>query len=146
MALILKSKNANLNLKADIGQLIKGDDGGYYIPSVDEAGNLTWVASEEEMPEIVGANIRGPQGKDGADGAPGRDGIDGMPGKDGIDGKDGKDGESGVYVGTTEPTDPEALIWINPEGSSSSVATQEYVDNAIANALGSIANAEDGAY
>ena len=36
MALKLKANNANLNLKTNIGQLIKGDDGGYYIPSIDE--------------------------------------------------------------------------------------------------------------
>lgn len=169
MALKLKANNGNLDLSTDIGRLIKGDDGGYYIPAVDEEGNLSWVATEDYMPAIEGSNIKGPQGepgKDGVDGKNGLDGKDGAPGKDGLDGKDGingkdgkdgingtdgkdgvdgKDGEPGVYVGTEEPTD-ESLIWINPEGSSSSVATQEYVDNAIANALAGIANAEDGAY
>ena len=119
MALKLKANNANLDLKTNIGQLIKGDDGGYYIPSIDEEGNLTWTASEADMPEIVGANILGPEG------------------------------ESGVYVGTTEPIDPEALIWINPEGqgiAADAIATKEYVDNAINAALAGIANAEDGAY
>lgn len=118
MALKLKTNNANLNLKTNIGQLIKGDDGGYYIPSIDAEGNLTWAASEKDMPEIVGANIMGPEG------------------------------ESGVYVGTTEPSD-DSLIWINPEGqgiAGDSIATKAYVDNAINAALGSIANAEDGAY
>lgn len=118
MAVKLKASNANLDLKTNIGQLIKGEDGGYYIPVIDEEGNLTWVASEEEMPEIVGANIIGPKG------------------------------ESGVYVGTEEPTD-DSVIWINPEGQGTAddkIATKEYVDNAIANALEGIANAEDGAY
>lgn len=137
MAIKLKATNANLNLKTDIGQLIKGDDGGYYIPSIDEAGNLTWIASKEDMPTIEAANIAGPQG------LPGKDGADG---KSGTDGQDGKDGESGVYVGTVEPTD-DSVIWINPEGgASSSLATTEYVDNAISTALEGIANAEDGAY
>lgn len=169
MAIKLKGSNANLDLKTNIGQLIKGEDGGYYIPAVDEAGNLTWIASNEEMPSIEGTNITGPQGEaftyedftpeqlealrgpQGIQGVQGIQGIQGNPGKDGIngtngiDGVDGKDGESGVYVGTEEPTD-DSVIWINPEGSSSSVATTEYVDNAIANALSSIANAEDGAY
>ncbi len=251
MALKLKANNGNLDLNTNIGQLIKGDDGGYYIPAVDEAGNLTWVPSEEEMPVVEGSNIKGPQGepgkdgldgkngldgKDGADGAPGRDGVDGKDGKNGIDGKDGapgkdgadgkpftyedftpeqlealrgpqglpgkdgtmtfedltdeqreslkgedgapgkdgqdgytpvkgvdyfdgkdgepgqpgKDGEkgeSGVYVGTTEPADEEALVWINPEGEApSNIATVEYVNNAISEALEGFSNAEDGAY
>ena len=48
----------------------------------------------------------------------------------------GPQGEPGVYVGTEEPTD-DSLIWINPEGeSSSNVATKEYVDEAVANAGG----------
>jgi hypothetical protein len=142
MAVKLKMNNANLDLKTNIGQLIKGEDGGYYIPVIDEEGNLTWVASEEEMPEIVGANITGPAG------------------------------EPGVYVGTEEPTDEDARIWINPEGQGTagdSIATKAYVDEAISNieaptpdltgyatetfveeainaALDSIAHAEDGAY
>ena len=118
MALKLKTNNANLNLKTNIGQLIKGDDGGYYIPSIDAEGNLTWTASEVDMPEIVGANIMGPEG------------------------------ESGVYVGTTEPSD-DSLIWINPEGqgiAGDSIATKTYVNEAINTALAGIANAEDGAY
>ena len=36
-----------------------GSDGGYYIPSVDAAGNLTWQPSKEDMPEVEGANIKG---------------------------------------------------------------------------------------
>ena len=41
---------------------IKGDDGGYYIPSIDSEGNLTWAPSETEMPAVGGTNIKGPQG------------------------------------------------------------------------------------
>ena len=46
----------------------KGDagiDGGYYTPSVDSAGNLSWSASKSDMPAAAGANIRGPQGEKG---------------------------------------------------------------------------------
>ena len=39
--------------------------GGFYIPSVDEEGNLTWTGSEEGMPEVEGANIKGAAGQDG---------------------------------------------------------------------------------
>ena len=45
-----------------------GADGGYYTPSVDSEGNLTWAGSKEDMPPVDGSNIRGPQGPAGADG------------------------------------------------------------------------------
>ena len=37
-------------------------EGGYYSPSVDSEGNLTWEGSKEGMEDIPSANIRGPQG------------------------------------------------------------------------------------
>lgn len=37
-----------------------GEDGGYYTPSVDGSGNLSWTASKSGMPPVEGANIRGP--------------------------------------------------------------------------------------
>ena len=39
-----------------------GADGGYYIPAVDSAGNLSWSASKSGMPSVVGAFIRGEKG------------------------------------------------------------------------------------
>ena len=39
-----------------------GEDGGYYTPSVDTVGNLTWTPSKAGMPAVEEANIRGPQG------------------------------------------------------------------------------------
>ena len=117
MALKLGKEQGNLTLS----QMAKGDDGGYYTPTVSEDGNLSWVPSEEDMPAVPEVNIAG------ADGKPGSDGIspsvtieqtddgavitivdatgsttatlkNGEPGRDGIDGKDGepgKDGEQG---------------------------------------------------
>lgn len=86
-----------------------GEDGGYYIPSVNEDGELTWTASKENMPKIPSTNIKGEPGEPG------------VPGKDGIDGKDGEDGEpgkSGVFVGSEEPTDPNISVWIDPNGET----------------------------
>ena len=37
-------------------------EGGYYSPSVDGEGNLTWESSKEGMKDIPSSNIRGPQG------------------------------------------------------------------------------------
>ena len=47
-----------------------GEDGGYYIPSVDGSGNLSWTASKSGMPPVEGANIRGPQGPAGTSADP----------------------------------------------------------------------------
>ena len=46
-----------------------GEDGGYYTPSVDTAGNLSWTPSKVGMPSVPEANIRGPQGLQGETGA-----------------------------------------------------------------------------
>ena len=50
-----------LENKVDSGSI--GGSGGYYTPSVDDEGNLTWAASKTDMPAVDGANIKGPQGK-----------------------------------------------------------------------------------
>lgn len=47
-----------------------GEDGGYYTPSVDGSGNLSWTASKSGMPPVEGANIRGPQGPAGTSADP----------------------------------------------------------------------------
>lgn len=100
MPIELKSKNGSIHLSQ--GAVIQGGDGGYYIPSVDEDGNLTWTPSEPDMPAVDGANIKGADGTpgrdgvDGKDGAPGKDGEPGTPGKDGEPGKDGAPGPAGA--------------------------------------------------
>lgn len=105
----LVRNNAGITLQRGA---LKGDDGGYYIPYVNEDGVLSWVASEDYMPEVESANIRGEEGKPGVK---------------------GDKGDSGVYVGSEAPTD-DSLIWINPEGEATEgFATKQYVDNAIAN-------------
>lgn len=57
-----------------------GADGGYYTPSVDGSGNLSWTASKAGMPAAEGANIRGPQGPQGPQGSAGADGAAGAQG------------------------------------------------------------------
>lgn len=44
-------------------------------------------------------------------------------------------GESGVYIGTEEPTDPDINVWIDPSGDGAQYATKEYVDGAIDSAV-----------
>jgi hypothetical protein len=111
MGIKLKNNNNNLDLTTKIQQIVI--DGGVYTPQVDEEGNLSWIPSREGLPPVETVNIKG------------------MPGDK------GEDGDSGVYVGATEPTDKDILVWINPDGEASeALATKEYVDEAVKNASG----------
>lgn len=135
MAITLKAKSANLDLTTNVGQTIKGEDGGYYTPSVDDEGNLTWEASKGNMPAIEGANIIGPvgekgesftyedftaeqlealRGPEGKQGQPGPKGDKGDTGATGSAGKDGKDGESPFVYGDIAPTDT-TKIWVTED-------------------------------
>lgn len=90
-----------------------GEDGGYYVPSVDTLGNLKWKPSKASMPQVSSANIKGKDGytpvvsisaiKGGhrisitdADGPKTADVINGSDGKNGSNGQDGKDGYTPV--------------------------------------------------
>lgn len=91
-------------------KMMKGDDGGYYIPTVDNDGNLSWSGSEAEMPAIEGANIQGPQGDPGY---------------------------NTVWIGTEAPEDPNMTVWVDIDGKpTEGLATKGYVDEAIANIPG----------
>lgn len=106
--MIVKYGNKDKSLSLNKGEVFRGDDGGYYIPSIDAEGNLSWTPTAANMEIPAETNIKGPQGEPG------------------------KDGEDGIYVGSSEPTGEE-LIWINPDGQpASDFATEEYVDEAIA--------------
>lgn len=75
-----------------------GEDGGYYIPSVSDAGDLTWNPSKEDMPAVPTANIKGPKGDPGE---PGEKGEPGEPGSPGADGKTAYEyAREGGYSGT----------------------------------------------
>ena len=72
-----------------------GADGGYYQPTVDGSGNLTWAESKEGMPAIAGANIRGPEGPQGPKGETGAQGPAGATGETGPQGPAGPKGDTG---------------------------------------------------
>lgn len=138
---------------------IKGDDGGYYIPSIDSEGNLTWAPSETEMPAVGGANIRGPKGDSGV--WVGTETPDGdynvwvkpddvaieIATKDDLDSKQDKltagtnitiennvisaagGGSDEVWVGSEEPTGDQT-VWIDPTGSETAgLVTQAELAN-----------------
>lgn len=138
---------------------IKGDDGGYYIPSIDSEGNLTWAPSETEMPAVGGANIKGPKGDSGVwvgtetpDGdynvwvKPDDKAIE-IATKADLDGKQDKltagtnitiennvisaagGGSDEVWVGSEEPTGDQT-VWIDPTGSETAgLVTQAELAN-----------------
>lgn len=72
-----------------------GENGGYYQPSVSEAGELTWTASKSGMPAVASANIMGPSGPQGPKGDAGETGPQGPAGADGAPGAQGPRGEQG---------------------------------------------------
>lgn len=138
---------------------IKGDDGGYYIPSIDSEGNLTWAPSETEMPAVGGANIKGPKGDSGVwvgtetpDGdynvwvKPDDQAIE-IATKADLDGKQDKltagtnitienniisaagGGSDEVWIGSEEPTGDQT-VWIDPTGSETAgLVTQAELAN-----------------
>lgn len=69
-----------------------GEDGGYYQPSVDASGNLSWTASKSGMPAVQSANIKGPKGDTGDTGATGPQGPKGDTGETGATGPQGPQG------------------------------------------------------
>lgn len=65
--------------------------------------------------------IQGPKGDTGDTGATGPQGPKGDTGAAGAAGPKGDTGDSGVYYGTTEPTDPDVSVWIDPSGSGGAI-------------------------
>ena len=76
--------------------------GLYYAPSVSEDGKLIWNGTEETMPQIPAANIRGPKGEKGEQGPQGPQGIQGPKGDTGATGSQGPKGDTGA-TGATGP-------------------------------------------
>jgi hypothetical protein len=111
MIKLVQKDNGALNLAQ---KLQKGEDGGYYIPTVDENGNLSWQPTREDMIAAMVANILGPMGPQGA---------------------------CGIYVGEDEPTDENILVWLIPTGETSDfVMTEKEVKNYIDTSLEEVAN------
>ena len=73
-----------------------GEDGGYYIPSVDTSGNLNWTASKAGMGSVPSVNIKGPQGPKGDTGEKGDTGARGPQGPKGDTGAQGPKGDIGA--------------------------------------------------
>ena len=59
--------------------------------------------------------IQGPQGETGPQGPQGETGPQGPQGEQGLQGFRGETGDSGVYIGTSAPTDPVKSVWIDTD-------------------------------
>lgn len=89
-----KGEKGEPGAKGDTGaQGPAGENGGYYQPSLDTSGNLSWTASKEGMPDVSSVNIKGPKGDTGEQGPAG---ADGAPGEQGPAGQDGAQGPAGA--------------------------------------------------
>lgn len=74
----------------------KGEDGGYWAPSVADDGTLTWTPSKDGMGDVPAAvNIKGPRGDTGAQGPAGQPGATGPQGPAGPTGDQGPAGPKG---------------------------------------------------
>lgn len=112
----------------------KGETGPYYVPSVDEEGNLSWTNTGNlENPETV--NIKG------ADGTVAFDELTEEQ-RASLKGEKGDTGNSGVYIGTEEPTD--ANVWIDPTGEVIDVYTKAEIDAMIGEINTELENIIDG--
>lgn len=83
--------------------------GLYYEPSVSKDGELIWNGTEETMPQIPAANIRGPKGEKGEQGPQGPMGMTGPQGPVGDTGPQGLQGIQGE-PGETGPQGPQGEI------------------------------------
>lgn len=143
-----------------------GADGGYYAPSVDSAGNLTWTASKTGMPVVAGANIKGPEGDTGrgivsisrteGDGAPGttdtytitytdgtRDTFQVYNGKDGADSAGGSGGvSSGDYLPLSGGTMTGDLLMGNHNLTGIKKASASALEVRISDDIGAVLEAE----
>lgn len=97
-----------------------GADGGYYTPSVSQAGILSFTPSKSGMPSVQPANVMGPQGPQGPQGNTGATGATGPQGPQGIQGEKGEQGAQGVQgpqglQGATGPQGPQGEQGIQGE-------------------------------
>ena len=113
-----------------------GQDGGYYAPSVDDDGNLTWTPSKADMPQVEGANIKGPEGPQGPAGADGKDGAQGPPGEKGDTGPQGEKGDKG----DTGEQGPKGATGATPNLQIGEVTTLDAGSDATASITGTAEN------
>ena len=101
----------------------KGDTGGYYTPSVNAEGVLSWTASEADMTAVPTANIKGPQGIQGPQGPAGADGAQGPAGTSAY-----QAAQTGGFIGT----ETEFNTALGKIGSATAVSTLAFGPRSVA--------------
>lgn len=74
-AVEVKEEKANIKLNKPTLKGEDGEDGGYYIPYINEYCELYFTPTKPDMPKVNGRNIRGNRGEKGEAGADGKDGF-----------------------------------------------------------------------
>lgn len=112
-----------------IAQSVRDDaDAGKFNGAPGPAGN-DGVSPAAKVEQTDTGAVISVTDADGTSTATVSNGKDGQPGADGEPGKDGVD-RSSVYVGDSEPTDPTATLWIDPEGEGGDTsATSRFIVN-----------------
>lgn len=91
-----------------------GDDGGYYTPSVNADGLLSWTASKSDMGAVSSVNIKGPQGPQG------------IQGEQGETGPAGTSAYTAAVTGGYSGTESEFNTALGKIGSSTAVTTLSF--------------------
>ena len=114
---LLKGEKGDKGDKGDTGdtgpkgdQGLKGDTGDTG-PKGDKGDAFTYA-------DFTSAQLEALKGPKGDKGDTGDTGLKGDTGETGPQGPKGDTGDSGVYVGTTTPTDPDVNVWFNPNGTA----------------------------
>ena len=98
-----------------------GPEGPEGKPGKDGFSPIATVTQTEDGATISIQDVNGTTTAEISNGAPGEKGDPGPQGNPGKDGEKGETGDSGVYIGQTEPTDPDVNVWIDPNGQPSAV-------------------------
>lgn len=98
-----------------------GQDGFSPIATVTQTEDGATISIQDANGTTTAKVSNGAPGRQGDPGPQGEPGKDGAPGPAGKDGEKGETGDSGVYIGQTEPTDPDVNVWIDPNGQPSAV-------------------------
>ena len=107
----------------------KGDDGHTPIITASKSNGVTSVSVDGTVVATINDGSKGDKGNDGhsptvtatKSGTTTTISVDGTSVATINDGVKGDTGESGVYIGTTQPSDSNVNVWIDPSGTGSDI-------------------------
>lgn len=143
MFLRIKDENGNW-ISIDVIKGEKGEKGDKGERGADGAPGKDGTLTFEELTPEQRETLRGEQGipgEPGADGYTPIKGVDYFDGEQGIQGERGEKGDTGdagVYIGDTEPTDEDILVWVDTASEEITAPTMDDVNAAIEAAISAI--------